>query len=252
MISLKIISKKPEEICKDHFLLKIKAGDIISSPGQFVNIRISKMTDPLLRRPFSVHNHENGTIEIAFRVVGRGTGILRDMEMPGEADVIGPFGRGFTLIKNSSALLIGGGTGNAPLYYLAKKLKDLGNRVVYLYGARSKDLVFLNDKFKAASDEFILATDDGSAGKKGMITEYARDILKNSGFDRVYTCGPDIMQKTIAEITKDKKIPVEVSLEKYFGCGFGVCSGCTVETAAGMKRACVDGPVFDGSTIKWE
>ncbi len=252
MINMKLISKKSEELCKDHYLLKIKADDIISSPGQFVNIKISEMTDPLLRRPFSIHNHENGMIEIVFRVVGKGTKILRELERPEAVDVLGPFGRGFSPIKNGSTLLIGGGVGNAPLYYLAKKLKANGNRVVYLYGSKSKDLVFLHDKFQSASDEFILATDDGSLGKKGMITEYARELLNNSSFDHVYSCGPEVMQKTVVQLMKGKASPVEVSLEKNFGCGFGVCYGCTLETEDGLKRTCVDGPVFDGRIIRWQ
>ena len=252
MINMKLISKRSEKLCKDHYLLKIKAGNIISSPGQFVNIRISEMTDPLLRRPFSIHSHENGIIEIVFRVVGKGTKVLRELERPEAVDVIGPFGRGFSTIKNGRALLIGGGVGNAPLYYLAKKLKDLGNRIVYLYGAKTKDLVFLKEKFQSAADEVILATDDGSMGKKGMITEYASELLNNSNFDYIYTCGPDVMQRTVVEFMKGKTSPVEVSLEKYFGCGFGVCYGCTIETEAGLKRTCVDGPVFDGRIIRWQ
>ncbi|MCU0821955.1 MAG: dihydroorotate dehydrogenase electron transfer subunit [Spirochaetes bacterium] len=249
---MKIISDRSGELCKDHFLLKIKADDIISYPGQFVNIRISETTDPLLRRPFSIHNHENGIIDVIFRVVGKGTGILKKLESHGAIDAAGPFGRGFTLIKNSSVLLIGGGVGNAPLYYLSRKLKDLGNRVVYLYGSKTGDLVFLREKFGSAVDEFVLATDDGSMGKKGIITEYAGELLKYSNFDRVYSCGPEIMQKTIVDLMKDKSTPVEVSLEKYFGCGYGVCYGCTVETIDGLKRTCADGPVFDGRIIKWQ
>ncbi len=248
---MKIISK-PEEICKDHYLIKIDASGIDSSPGQFVNIRIGEQTDPLLRRPFSIHNHKDGVMEIAFKVIGKGTKLLRDHLKPGEIDIIAPLGKGFTLIEGGKTLIIGGGVGNAPLYYLGKSLKERNNHVTYLYGATSKDAIFHKERFDSIANQFIIATDDGSEGEKGFITAFASKNLVKNDFDFVYACGPGIMLKKMVALLDKKNIPVEVSIEKYFGCGIGVCSGCTVETIDGLKRACVDGPVFNGRDINWD
>ena len=134
-----IILEKPEELCADHYLLKMDILDDQSHPGQFVNIRVSDQKDPLLRRPFSIHSHEKNIIEIVFKVIGKGTRLLRDYTEDREIDIIAPLGNGFTLVENEKTLLIGGGLGNAPLYYLAKRLKRRNNHIHYLFGARSSD-----------------------------------------------------------------------------------------------------------------
>lgn len=243
------IIEKPEKICNDHYLIKIYSPGIFSQPGQFVNIRIGEQTDPLLRRPFSIHNHANDVIEVVFKVVGKGTRLLRDYLKPGEIDFIGPRGTGFTLIEGGKALLIGGGVGNAPLYYLARILKERNNHISYLYGARSNDFIYLKDRYNLIADSFILVTDDGSEGRKALVTDIASDILSREDFDYIYLCGPSDMLRRALSIVHDKAVPVEASIEKYFGCGIGLCYGCAVETTDGFKRACIDGPIFNGRII---
>ena len=158
-------------------------------------------------------------------------------------------GKGFTLVENQNVILIGGGVGNAPLYYLAKELKRLNNTIHFIYGARSEPYMYEIEKFKEMSDNMVIATDDGSAGKKGTVIDVLHDIIDSEEFSYIYTCGPTVMMEAV--VKESKKIPVEVSLENYFGCGIGLCVGCTVETDSGLRRACVNGPVFDGHRLTW-
>lgn len=246
------IVEKPAKVATGHILLTINTDFTSSMPGQFVNIRTTAGSDPLIRRPFSIFNQDNSTIELVIKVIGRGTRLISRFE-EGPVDMLAPLGRGFSIIEGGHALLVGGGVGNAPLFYLARKLRQAGNRVTCIYGARSEEYIYLEDRYRKEVDELIVATDDGSRGKKGFVTTFAEEILNDNGqVDMVYTCGPTPMMSSLSAICKNMKVPVEVSLENYFGCGIGLCSGCTVETSDGQKRACVDGPVMDGASILWE
>ena len=122
----------------------------------------------------------------------------------------------------------------------------------YLYAARSKEFIFNENEYKSIADEFYIATDNGSCGRRGMACDISLELTRAEKYDMVYTCGPAIMMAGIVNIFKELDTPVEVSLENYFGCGIGLCFGCAVETNAGIKRACMDGPVFDGRIIKWD
>jgi dihydroorotate dehydrogenase electron transfer subunit len=246
-----LLIEKPLEVCKDHYLLKIDINQNLSHPGQFANIRVGA-TDPLLRRPFSIYDHKENIIEIIFKVVGKGTGILKNIIQTGYLDVIAPLGRGFSIPEKKNVLLIGGGVGNAPLYYLTKKLKEKNNIVNYLYAARSKEFIFYENEYRLIADEFYITTDNGSYGRKGMACDILSELTRAEKYDIVYTCGPAIMMTGIVNIFKELETPVEVSFENYFGCGIGLCFGCAVETTTGIRRACVDGPVFDGRIIKWD
>ena len=201
-----------------------------------------------LRRPFSIFSHTGTEIGIVVKTVGRGTELLARAE-PGELDVIGPLGRGFTPVSGQKVLIAGGGVGNAPLFYLAGLLSKSGCDVTFLYGARSSAHIFLEDRFRGAAARLIVATDDGSAGEKGMVTGIASRLLSGERFHRVYACGPTPMMKAIVSLAAGT--PVEVSVENYFGCGTGLCSGCSIDTSGGPRRACIDGPVFDGASIDW-
>lgn len=242
--------EKPIDVARNHFLLRIRS-DSAAIPGQFVNLKIGATLDPLLRRPFSVYDYADGIIEIIVRVVGKGTAWLRDHAQAGDIDMLPPMGRGFTLIEKGRALLVGGGVGNAPLYYLAKALKARGISVEYIFGAQNAEAVFLRDKYETAVDALHIMTDDGSCGDKGFATDCV-GTLKSISFDAVYTCGPVPMMASLVEMFRHSKALVEASVENYFGCGVGLCSGCVVETAAGNRRACIDGPVFDGRTAIWK
>ncbi len=249
MIDNKIsaLMEKPDCVAKDHYLLKIKMSGSVPVPGQFINIRIGTGTDPLLRRPFSIYNYSNGITDIVIRVVGKGTDILKDYE-PGDIDVLGPLGKGFTLENDSKVLLVGGGVGTAPLYFLARELKNRNCKVTLIYGASSKDFIYCEEAYSSVSDKIIFSTDDGTYGEKGTAPVVMKKILKETEFKRIYTCGPEKMMESVYSIGRDHA-PVEVSMENYFGCGIGVCAGCTVMTKDGYKRACIDGPVFNGDDI---
>jgi dihydroorotate dehydrogenase electron transfer subunit len=243
--------EKPREVARGHFLLRIDIGTAASAPGQFANIRINGSLDPLLRRPFSIHDHNGTVIDVVVRVVGKGTAWLWDHAKPGEMDVLAPLGNGFTPIEKGTALLVGGGVGNAPLYYLARRLRERGTRVCYVYGARSEDCVFLRERYAGAADELHIVTDDGSCGEKGFSTDAAGRLAEETDFDAVYACGPAPMMAGTAAVFMKTKALLQVSMENYFGCGVGLCSGCTVETVSGNRRACIDGPVLDGRSIEW-
>lgn len=244
-----VMNESPRPVAKDHYLLKIEGCRERSTPGQFINVRISSLNAPLLRRPFSIFSREGNSITIVIRVVGTGTGLLSRRE-PGDIDILGPLGRGFTVLREKKVLIVGGGVGNAPLHYLARSLAENRCDITFIYGARSREYIYLQENFRGAVGRFIIATDDGTEGVKGLVTETAASLLEKENFDMIYTCGPAVMMKAMASIAGNT--PIEVSVENYFGCGIGLCSGCTVETTEGLKRACVDGPVFNGISINWE
>jgi dihydroorotate dehydrogenase electron transfer subunit len=241
--------KKPEEISKEHYLLTIEHSGKKPLPGQFISIKVNKGTDPLLRRPFSVFDYYDNTIEVVMKIEGKATSIIRDSALDTNTDITGPFGKGFTIRENSNALLIGGGVGNAPLHYLSKTLQKSGTKTTYIYGSRSSQFIYCRDHFNQCSDDILHMTDDGTEGEKGFVTQKAEKLLKTNKYDVIYICGPTIMMKACADILKKLSIYTEVSLENYFGCGIGICSGCTVKTINGNKRACFDGPVFNVNEI---
>ena len=243
------LTEKPIKIANDHYLLRINAPGARSCPGQFINIRANSGTSPLLRRPFSIFNHEGDMLEIIIQVIGKGTSLLSTAPA-GDIDIIGPVGTGFTLCRDSNVMLVGGGVGNAPLYYLARKLRELNNSITFIFGARSSEYIYLKDKYEAVADRFIVTTDDGSAGIRCNAVNACMDITGDADWAGIYTCGPTPMMRLLSSIQGN--IPVQVSLENYFGCGIGLCAGCTVETDNGLSRACVDGPVMDGRKINWE
>lgn len=243
------IIKKPEEIAGNHFLINIRIENNKALPGQFVNIRAAEGFEPMLRRPFSIFDSDGDIISLVVRVIGKGTSLISSMK-PGPVNITGPSGKGFTLEEGKDLLLVGGGVGNAPLYYLMKELKKRGNRITYIYCARGKDYFFAEDMYRELADEFIVTTDDGSMGVKGFATDVMAHVISGEHFSRIYTCGPDPMMNKTVKLA-DKKVPVEVSVENYFGCGVGLCVGCTVDTVDGYKRACVEGPVLDGRKILW-
>ena len=246
---MSLLLSQPELVAENHYLLKIEMKESNFLPGQFINIKTSDSTDPLLRRPISIFDAEGNIISIVVRVIGKGTELISAMK-PGDIDIIAPLGKGFTIEKNKNVLLIGGGVGNAPLYYLLKRLKAEGNKAAYIYSVKNKSFIFEKNKYQTLADDFIITTDDGSDGIKGTAIDALKDI-RQKGYDRIYCCGPEPMMERVVQLV-DVNIPVEVSVENYFGCGVGLCVGCTVDTVEGYKRACVDGPVFDGREILWE
>lgn len=216
------------------FLLTVSAGrSIYVNPGQFFLIRIDR-EDIVLRRAFSIFDREEDRLSFLYRVVGKGTRWLSERRIGYVLNIFGPLGNGFSLVEGK-ALLIGGGSGMAPLYYLGKSIKG---EVKFLLGAQSKKFWSeeLLSKYRCIGDLEVI-TEDGSLGKKGLVTEYIRDL----NYKKIYACGPMEMLKKIRVNS-----PVEVSLETIIACGFGACRGCIIETVSGeYKRVCKDGPVFD-------
>jgi len=229
----------------------------IVKPGQFVEIRCSDSSEPLLRRPFSIHKVKRG-IEILYEVVGRGTEVLSKKKDGEFVDVLGPLGNGFILPGTSNleprAIIIAGGIGAAPLVYLAEELKKNKIKTIVLIGAKTKSLILCEKDFKKAAPEVYVSTDDGTYGCKGFVSKLFHKILKTteSKFETiVYVCGPHGMLRCIADICLERNFECQVSLEEKMACGIGACLGCVVKTKSGSKLACKDGPVFNASELIW-
>lgn len=220
------------------------SGDVsdITSPGQFVNIRLDGL---YLRRPISVCDCENGILTLVYKVVGKGTEQMSMMQN-GKLDVLTGLGNGYDTSKSGDRpLLIGGGVGVPPLYMLAKKLISEGKKVSVILGFNSKNEIFYEDEFKKLGADVTVATADGSYGVRGFVTN-AMDGIDYSYF---YTCGPEPMLKAVFAATKTSG---QFSFEERMGCGFGACMGCSCKTVTGYKRICKEGPVLEKEEILWE
>lgn len=256
-IKAKIISN--EKVADGRFKIAIDAPAISKEarPGQFVMVKCSEGLIPLLRRPLSFHRIEKKSFELLYQVIGKGTELLSQKRKGEKLDIIGPLGNGFDIHPAESVkhetLLVAGGIGIAPLLALAQKLKDSNIHFTTLIGAKTRSHVLCADKLEKLGSTIKIATEDGSLGHKGFITDILKNMLaaKSAKLTNLYACGPRNMLKKIAEITKSKKTMCQVSLEERMACGSGVCLGCAVKTATGIKMACKDGPVFNAGDIIW-
>ncbi len=210
--------------------------------GQFLNIRIDGL---YLRRPISLCDLEDRIITIIYKVVGKGTEDLSKMTPGKTLDILTGLGNGYDLsLSGSHPLLLGGGVGVPPLYYLAKKLIEDGKRVSVVLGFNTQNEVFYEKEFRALGADVIVTTVDGSYGKKGFVT----DAMPHD-YTYFYTCGPEPMLKAVYRSTVTEG---QFSFEKRMGCGFGACMGCSCKTITGYKRICKDGPVLKKEEILWE
>ena len=236
----KIISNK--KISKAVYKMVLE-GDTskITAPGQFVNI---KLEEKFLRRPISVCDCEENKLTLIYKVVGEGTELLSKMPEGKELDILTGLGNGYDISKSERPVLIGGGVGVPPLYYLAKCLVEAGQKPSVILGFNTKDEVFLEDEFKSFGVETFVTTADGSYGIKGFVT----DVLDKVDFDYFYTCGPMPMFRAIEAVVKTSG---QYSFEERMGCGFGACMGCSCKTKGGYKRICKDGPVLEREEIIW-
>ncbi len=218
-------------------------GDVsaITAPGQFLNIRLAGLT---LRRPISICDRDDTTATILYKVVGKGTEQLSHMK-PGETlQVMAGLGNGFDLSPaGARPLLIGGGVGVPPLYLLARKLIETGRQVTVILGFNTAEECFYEEEFRAIGCRTILTTADGSAGRRGFVT----DALPED-YTYFYTCGPEAMLKAVFQKTVTSG---QFSFEERMGCGFGACMGCSCKTVTGYKRICKDGPVLLKEEILW-
>ncbi len=235
----KILSN--EKIAKDVYKM-ILEGDTqyITAPGQFINI---KLNDKFLRRPISVCDCDDSTITIIYKVVGSGTEYMSTLEEGEILDILTGLGNGYDISKSTKPLLIGGGVGVPPLYMLAKKLIEAGQRPVVILGFNTKDEIFYEEEFKSIGCDVRVTTVDGSYGIKGFVTDAFPD-----DYDYFYTCGPMPMFRAIEKVAVTSG---QYSFEERMGCGFGACMGCSCKTKYGSKRICKDGPVLEREEIVW-
>lgn len=222
------------------------------APGQFVEVLVEGSRDVMLRRPISVHDvdEEKGTMTLLIQIVGNGTRKLAELGVGDKLNVVYPLGHGFTsdLRPQTSALLVGGGAGIAPLLHLSKVLKAKGVSCTILLGGRTAELIPVRDEFNPYG-HLCIATDDGSLGHKGLVVEHP---AFSESYDMIYTCGPTPMMKAVARSAAERGIRCEVSLENMMACGVGACLCCVTDTDDGHRCVCKDGPVFDISTMrKW-
>jgi len=221
-------------------------------PGQFVILKASEDGE---RIPLTMAetNKEQGTITIIYMVVGKSTAIFRDLQV-GDSyqDVIGPLGKATHLEKVGKVICVGGGTGVAVLHPITRALKEIGNDVTCIIGARSKDLLILEDQMKDASHDLRVCTDDGSYGHHGFVTDVMKDLLEQGDIKQVVAIGPVPMMKAVSSITKDFDVPTMVSLNPIMVDGTGMCGGCRVTVGSETKFACVDGPEFDGHQVDYD
>ncbi|NQT06561.1 MAG: dihydroorotate dehydrogenase electron transfer subunit [Candidatus Omnitrophica bacterium] len=252
----KILSN--ERIMPDRFVMRLDAPSIAKSakPGQFIMVKCNGGTEPLLRRPLSLHRIEKKRLSLLYQVVGGGTRILSKRKRREELDIIGPLGNGFNIDKSARLIniLIGGGIGVAPLLALAEELKIRRLKTMVLIGAKTRSHLVGVEQFKALGIEVRIATEDGSKGYKGFATDLLKDEAIIGAYEpaMIYACGPKDMLMAAAGIARINSIECQVSFEERMACGTGVCLGCAVNTVKGIKMACKDGPVFNAEDIIWQ
>jgi dihydroorotate dehydrogenase electron transfer subunit len=246
-----------QEIAPDHFAMTLDAPEIAASarPGQFVMVRSLGGWDPLLPRAYSVYHadEEGGCIEIMYRVVGRGTGRLRLHEPGMRVQVWGPLGNAFELPEGERVVLVGGGVGVPPIVFWAEHLAALAvpMEMVALIGAATKEYLVGLRHLREAKALVRTATDDGSHGHHGYVTELLPEFLEGSRA-QIYACGPMPMLRAVARIAEERGVPAQLALEAPMACGVGACLGCTVpKRAGGFSRVCTEGPVFAAEAIAW-
>lgn len=241
-----------------------------AEPGQFVMVRVNEAIDPLLRRPFGIFDvgvhtpPQAGAIpqpylEMLYRVVGKGTAMLSALHETDLLDILGPLGKGFESgPSDEEKIIVGGGVGLAPLYLLAKEL--VKQSVVRLFvGGRTRDDILCITEFERLGVECYVATEDGSLGESGLVTEaLIRRLSAGGKKPRIFACGPSGMLNAVAGIAAQWNIPCQVSLEGYMACGMGACLGCVTpghrhsDETPDYRCVCADGPVFDAGELKWE
>ena len=236
-------------------LMEVEAPAVArkAEPGQFIILRVDQGGE---RIPLTIaaFDREKGTVTIIFQIVGGTTEKLNHKE-EGDflQDFVGPLGKATETEGLKRVAVVGGGVGTAIAYPVAKKLHDVGCHVDLIVGFRNKDLVILEDEFKAASTQLIIGTDDGSYGKKALVTDLLREQIEaGAKYDRIIAIGPVIMMKFVCKLTKEYDIPTVVSMNPIMIDGTGMCGGCRLSVGGETKFACVDGPEFDGHKVDFD
>jgi len=259
-----------EEIQKEFFLMKVKLTSSFDDPlpGQFVMIRIAGLNDPFLSRPISIYSfsrrNNSCSIELLYRVIGKGTQILAGLIKTSQVEIHGPLGGSFEIDESKKQIIfIAGGIGIAPLSLLAEHLGRIGcsskQAMSFYLGAQTADAIVGLDKINKLCYQIQVCTDDGSVGRKSLVTDAFQKDMKIYPVENtiIYTCGPKAMVKALSKILNGTKFQCQASLEERMACGTGACMGCAVairdnEGYLAYKRVCADGPVFDIRQIVWE
>jgi dihydroorotate dehydrogenase electron transfer subunit len=257
-----VIITKTEHLSTDIVRLTFHAPTIAAcaSPGQFVNIKTGLGFDPLLRRPLSIHHvSEDGHVQVIFKILGKGTNALAELKQGQSLNIVGPLGNHFKT-GEAAVCLIGGGLGIAPLFFLAKTIlaKNETSKLKIILAARNKtELSSFTPDFEYLGVTLHLATDDGSLGHHGLVTEIIPSVLSEPIKWQVCTCGPQPMMRAVAAICRKYRWSCQVSLETMMACGISACLGCAVASSGtdskGPKylHVCQDGPIFWESDIQW-
>jgi ferredoxin--NADP+ reductase len=223
-----------------------------AKPGQFVILKANE-TGERIPLTMAESDPEKGTITIIYMVVGKSTALFKDLKVgDGYQDVIGPLGKATHVEKVGKVVCVGGGTGVAVLHPITRALKDAGNHVICIIGARNKELLIMEEQMKAASHDLRVCTDDGSYGHHGFVTQVMEEILKEGDVQMAVAIGPVPMMKAAVNITKEYNVKTLVSLNPIMIDGTGMCGGCRVTVGGKTRFACVDGPEFDGHEVNFD
>jgi ferredoxin/flavodoxin---NADP+ reductase len=246
-----------KEVLSDQVkLVVVKAPRVASKaqPGQFVLVKLDETGE---RIPLTIADFDPqlGTITLIFQEVGKSTKKMGMLEVgDGFDSLAGPLGHPTQIQDYGTVVLVAGGVGIAPLFPIVRSLKQSGNKVLTILGARTQSLLFWQNRMAQFSDELILCTDDGSNGRKALVTEPLKEIiaLNNTEISHIWAIGPAVMMKNVVETTRPYQIPTTVSLNTIMIDGTGMCGGCRVVMDDGAKFVCVDGPEFDGHLVDWD
>ncbi|MCJ7728444.1 MAG: sulfide/dihydroorotate dehydrogenase-like FAD/NAD-binding protein [Sedimentisphaerales bacterium] len=249
-----IVSKK--QLSENVFAADIEAPLVARArkPGQFVIICINNDYSERIPLTIADADVEKGTIRLIWQRVGKTTAELADLKAGQQiAGVVGPLGRPAHIENFGTCVCVGGGIGGAPLLPIAKALKQAGNTIISILGAKTRELLILEDEFSKTSNELIVTTDDGSYGRKALVTEPLKEVCQRQPKpNQVFAIGPAIMMKFCCEVTKQFNIPTQVSLNTIMVDGTGMCGGCRIEYEGKPKFVCVDGPEFDGHKVNFD
>ncbi len=249
----KLLSKK--QLSADVYAADIEAPLVAQAAkaGQFVIVCLKTTYSERIPLTIAGTDQKKGTICLIWQAVGKSTAELGNLQVGDEVEnILGPLGKPTHVEKFGTVVCVGGGIGNAPLLPIARAMKQAGNKVISILGARNKSLMILEDDFKAVSDEVIVVTDDGSYGRKALVTVPLDEICQSQKVDLVVAIGPTIMMKFCCATTQKHNVPTVVSLNTIMIDGTGMCGGCRVEVGGQTKFVCVDGPEFDGHKVNFD
>ena len=250
-----------ELVAENHYLLRCSCPEIAASalPGQFIHVLIPQGSGLLLRRPFTIYTVEGDEITMLYQLIGEGTTVLSGLKQSDAIRVLGPLGNSFAISPvPNPAIIVGGGAGIASLMLLAAALRKTGVRALGLIGSMNSARLLSVEDLRYIGVETHIATDDGSVGHHGFVTELLTEILETHELQdpRIYACGPDGMLRAVTKIALDYRIHTQLAMENRMGCALGVCLGCVVKVqipSGGFEyqRVCTEGPVFNAEEIIW-